>query len=160
MAKPDKHNAQATAGAMAETSLIMTNNSLGHSPHHLWTPPMPPVTKTWMPARAASNMVADTVVAPCARAASTAGKSRRDTFATDVPARAMSSSCSREHPACVHVHCAGMCVWNAGRSAKCRHWQMYAPMHGRPSMMAMVAGTAPWLRTMPSTSSAVRRLCG
>lgn len=40
------------------------------------------MTKTAMPARAASSMVADTVVAPSHRSAATTGRSRRLVFRT------------------------------------------------------------------------------
>ncbi len=45
------------------------------------------MTKTGMPARAASSMVADTVVAPSSRPAMTAGRSRREVFCTYVSCR-------------------------------------------------------------------------
>ena len=55
-------------------------------------PASPPVTNTEMPARAASSMVADTVVAPSRPRAQTRGRSRRETLRTLVPARARRSS--------------------------------------------------------------------
>lgn len=75
-----------------------------------------------MPARAASSMVADTVVAPSSPRAMTSGRSRRDTLRTALPARA--SDCS----------CAGV-----------------RPTWGTPPSTAMVAGVAPLARTTAST---------
>lgn len=66
---------------------------------HLCTPPMPPVTNTLMPARAASSMVPLTVVAPSRPLPMTRGMSRRDTLRTARPRRAMCSSCCRSQPA-------------------------------------------------------------
>jgi hypothetical protein len=66
---------------------------------HLCTPPMPPVTKTLMPARAASSMVPLTVVAPSKPLPSTSGISLRDTLRTAVPRLAMCSSCDLSQPA-------------------------------------------------------------
>ena len=91
----------------------------------------PPVTNTAMPARAASSMVADTVVAPSSWRAMTSGRSRRDTLRTACPARASASSCAGVRPTC-----------------------------GTPRSTAMVAGTAPWARTTASTCRAVSRFCG
>ena len=48
---------------------------------------VPPVTKTWMPALAASSMVAETVVAPSNPFAMTNARSRRDTLHTLGPLR-------------------------------------------------------------------------
>lgn len=45
----------------------------------------PPVTKTGMPARCASSMVADTVVAPSRRLATTYARSRRDVLRARSP---------------------------------------------------------------------------
>lgn len=67
--------------------------------NHLCTPPMPPVTNTLMPARAASSMVPLTVVAPSRLLPSTSGMSRRDTLRTAVPFLAMCSNCSLSQPA-------------------------------------------------------------
>lgn len=66
---------------------------------HRCTPPMPPVTNTLMPARAASSMVPLTVVAPSRPLPTTSGISRRDTLRTDRPLRAMCSSCCLSQPA-------------------------------------------------------------
>ena len=95
-----------------------------------WTPPRPPVTKTWMPASAASRIVAATVVAPCVPRATTYGRSRTLTLVT--------SGCDA----------------SSSRSSGER------PMRGRPSSTAIVAGTAPFSRTMPSTSVAISTLRG
>ncbi len=94
------------------------------------TPPRPPVTKTRIPAIAASRMVAATVVAPCAPRATTSGRSRTLTFATS----AWLASSSRSSPD--------------------------RPMRGRPCRTAIVAGTAPCSRMMPSTSTAIATFCG
>ena len=93
------------------------------------TPPSPPVTKTRMPAIAASRIVEATVVAPWVPRATTYGRSRTLTLAT--------SGCDAEQ---LEV------VGGRGRSA------------GRPSSTAMVAGTAPCARTIPSTSVAISTL--
>jgi hypothetical protein len=98
----------------------------------LWTPPMPPVTKMWMPAIAAMIIVADTVVAPSALAATAAAMSRRDTLLTCAPLLAMCSSCSGVRPASAIV----------SHHTRRRHEQA-APTHSRPEMTAIVAGTAP-----------------
>ena len=49
-------------------------------PLHLCTPPIPPVANTRTPAKAASSMVPDTVVAPSKPLAITYARSRRDTY--------------------------------------------------------------------------------
>lgn len=51
----------------------------------LWTPPIPPVTKTWMPAIYAAIIVAETVVAPSALVINIWGKSLLLTFFTLSP---------------------------------------------------------------------------
>ena len=53
-----------------------------------WYNIVPPVTKTWMPALAASSMVADTVVAPSKPLAMTSAKSLLDVFVTLGPLQA------------------------------------------------------------------------
>ncbi len=96
-----------------------------------WTPPMPPVANTLMPAMWAMIMVVVTVVAPsCPRAHSTA-RSRRLALATDVPALPRCSISSLEQPA-----------------------------FSRPPIMAMVAGTAPFSRMIRSTARAVSTFWG
>ena len=94
------------------------------------TPPSPPVTKTRIPAREASRMVAATVVAPCPWRAMIDGRSRTLAFTTD-GSLASSSRSSGDSPTC-----------------------------GTPPSTAMVAGTAPCSRTMPSTSVAIATFCG
>ncbi len=95
------------------------------------TPPMPPVANTRIPAMAAMIMVEATVVAPIPLRASTKGISRRLHLVTAWPAR---PSASRASPS--------------------------SPTLRRPSMMAMVAGTAPLSRTTCSTRRAVSTFCG
>ena len=94
------------------------------------TPPMPPVTKTSMPASAAQIIVPATVVAPSSPLASTAGRSRRLTLCA-WPERPSSSSSSSDRP-----------------------------MRMRPPISAMVAGSAPRSRITASTSRAVRTFSG
>jgi len=94
------------------------------------TPPMPPVANTRMPARLARIMVEATVVAPVPPWASRMGRSRRLTFVTPSPLH-MSSSSPADRPTFM-----------------------------RPSMMAMVAGTAPAARMMRSISAAKVRFSG
>ena len=50
-----------------------------------WTPPMPPVANTLMPARWAMIMVVVTVVAPSIPLATSTGRSRRLALVTAVP---------------------------------------------------------------------------
>ncbi len=88
------------------------------------------MTKTRMPARAASRIVAATVVAPCVPRATTNGRSRTLTLVTS-PWLASSSRSSGDRP-----------------------------IFGRPSRIAIVAGTAPCSRMMPSTSTAIATFCG
>ena len=52
-----------------------------------WTPPMPPVAKTLIPAMWATIMVAATVVAPSMPLATSSGRSRRLALVTFVPSR-------------------------------------------------------------------------
>ena len=94
------------------------------------TPPRPPVTNTRMPAIAASRIVEATVVAPWVPRATTYGRSRTLTFVTS----GWLPSSSR----------------SSGDS----------PIRGRPSRTAIVAGTAPCARTIPSTSVAIATLSG
>mmetsp|Transcript_19807 Transcript_19807/g.47996 ORF Transcript_19807/g.47996 Transcript_19807/m.47996 type:complete len:248 (-) Transcript_19807:65-808(-) len=92
------------------------------------TPPMPPVTKTRMPAMCASHIVPDTVVAPLPPFAMTSGRSRAPVFFALWPRRATRSRSASLHP-----------MWT------------------RPSRIAIVAGTAPRVRTAASTARAVSR---
>ncbi|MNS75968.1 hypothetical protein D3C72_1094990 [compost metagenome] len=94
------------------------------------TPPMPPVTKTRMPAIAATIMVPATVVAPVWRRATTMGRSRREHFTTP---------------------------W-AWASAVISAW--LRPTRSSPPTIAMVAGTAQPSRMTASTASAVSTLAG
>ena len=91
---------------------------------------MPPVTNTRIPASAASRIVAATVVAPWARRATTYGRSRTLTLVTS----GWLASSSRSSGA--------------------------SPTVGRPSSTAIVAGTAPHERMMPSTSCAIFTFSG
>ena len=95
------------------------------------TPPSPPVTKTRIPAREASRMVAATVVAPW-------------------PPRAMIDG----QVADADLHHGRV----AGQQLEVR--RATARSFGTPPSTAMVAGTAPCSRTMPSTSVAIATFCG
>mmetsp|Transcript_93880 Transcript_93880/g.236550 ORF Transcript_93880/g.236550 Transcript_93880/m.236550 type:complete len:250 (-) Transcript_93880:88-837(-) len=95
------------------------------------TPPIPPVTKREIPAAFASSIVLETVVAPFSLAATTAARSRRETFLQARPRRARASSCSGPMPMCT-----------------------------LPSKMPIVAGVTPRSRRMASTSRAVSTFCG
>ena len=95
-----------------------------------WTPPMPPVANTRIPAREASSAVAATVVPPVARCAAATGRSRALSFrAFSVPASRWSSSSS-------------------------------SPTWTTPSSIAIVAGVAPRSATVDSNSSAAWMLSG
>src|SRR5450756_990075 len=94
------------------------------------TPPMPPVTKTRMPAASAMCKDAATVVPPLNPMATATGMSRGPIFLTHL-ARASISSSDLERPTRI-----------------------------LPETRAVVAGTAPPLRTMPSSSCASSRLIG
>ena len=94
------------------------------------TPPMPPVAKTRMPARLARIIVVATVVAPVSFPATTIGRSLRLTLSTPFASHMRTSSSS------------------------------VRPAFSRPSMTAMVAGTAPSARMIFSTSRAKSRFCG
>ncbi len=85
-----------------------------------WTPPMPPVAKTSMPARCAAIIVAETVVPPQPGRASTPARFCRETLGMS-RASASSTSCSSVRPT-----------------------------SSRPSRTATVAGTAPDSRTAAS----------
>ena len=80
--------------------------------------------------RLARIIVEATVVAPVRFSATMMGRSRRDTLATPSP---------------LHISSSSSCV---------------RPTFSTPSMIAMVAGTAPSARTMRSTSAAKARLSG
>src|SRR5664280_1008938 len=94
------------------------------------TPPMPPVTKTRMPAASAMCKDAATVVPPLNPMATATGMSRGPIFLTHL-ARASISSSDLERPTRI-----------------------------LPETRAVVAGMAPPLRTMPSSSCASSRLIG
>jgi len=97
-----------------------------------WTPPIPPVAKTRIPAAWAAIIVAETVVAaqpPAARATARLG---REAFLTDP----------------------GGAVANASKAASS------SPTSSRPSWIATVAGTAPLSRTAASDARATSRFAG
>ncbi len=97
-----------------------------------WTPPMPPVAKTRMPAAAAAIIVADTVVAAQPSTDSAAARFGRAALTTD-PAGAVASSSS------------------AASSS---------PTRIRPPRIAIVAGVAPAATTAASEAHATSRFCG
>ncbi len=95
-----------------------------------WTPPMPPVANTRIPACAASHEVAATVVPPVAPWATATGRSRTLSFSGfSVPA----SRCS---------------------------WSGSSPTCGIPSRIAIVAGTAPESDTVRSKLAAASTFSG
>ena len=97
-----------------------------------WTPPIPPVAKTAMPAACAAIIVAETVVAAQPPPASAAARLGRAALRTE-PAGA---------------------VARASRAASSR------PTSNRPPWTATVAGTAPAARTAASEAVATSRFCG
>ncbi len=97
-----------------------------------WTPPMPPVAKTRIPAAWAAIIVADTVVAAQPPPASAAARLGRAAFRTDRPVPSPAPP---------------------GRPSS-------SPTRIRPSRMAIVAGTAPASRTAASDARATSRFCG
>jgi hypothetical protein len=130
MSRIDLTPAQTTATGVRASSSRSAEMSK-LSPAPRCTPPMPPVANTRMPASAAMIIVAATVVAPVWPAATASGRSRRLSLGTADPARPRPSISARLSPA-----------------------------FSRPSTTAIVAGTAPWARTSPSTCSAVATFCG
>jgi len=94
------------------------------------TPPIPPVAKTLIPSFSATNMVAATVVPPVRRFSKAYPKSRRLT----------------------------LCGFTA--PASCSSSSLLSPTLTEPSIRAMVAGVAPWARTVASISCASRRFTG
>src|SRR5450759_3540259 len=94
------------------------------------TPPMPPVTKTRMPAASAMCSDAATVVPPLNPMATATGMSRGPIFLTHLARASISSS------------------------------DLDRPTRILPETRAVVAGMAPPLRTMPSSSCASSRLIG
>mmetsp|Transcript_71469 Transcript_71469/g.190582 ORF Transcript_71469/g.190582 Transcript_71469/m.190582 type:complete len:398 (-) Transcript_71469:181-1374(-) len=113
ISKIDFAPAQTTATGVLPSSVRSADTSQDSSAPR-WTPPIPPVTKTRIPARCASNIVPATVVAPLARAASTKARSRRET------------------------------LWHLGPSRpKVSNSSGVMPMHTTPSRMPMVAGVTP-----------------
>ncbi len=95
-----------------------------------WTPPIPPVAKTRMPAAWAASIVADTVVAPQPPEVSAPASVGRATFRTSSVVASASSVVSSR------------------------------PTSRRPSRTATVAGTAPLSRTAASEARATSRFCG
>ena len=96
-----------------------------------WTPPMPPVAKTRMPAMWAIIIVVVTVVAPSRPCAARTARSRRDALATCAPAL-----------------------------PRCSISSWVRPAFSRPPMIAIVAGVAPLARISSSTARAVSTFCG
>jgi hypothetical protein len=96
-----------------------------------WTPPIPPVAMTAIPAAWASRRVALTVVEASLPAARSGPRSRDPAFAT--------------------------CACGSARRSRSAPG---APTIALPSTMAVVAGTAPCARTAASAAWAVSRLCG
>ena len=108
--------------------------ALAHRPSSAprWTPPIPPVAKTRMPAAWAAIIVAETVVAaqpPSASAAARLGRAALRTEPAGAVASALSAASSR-------------------------------PTSSRPAWIATVAGTAPVSRTAASEAVATSRFCG
>ncbi len=97
-----------------------------------WTPPIPPVAKTEMPAACAAIMVADTVVAAQPVDSSAGPRLGRAALRTDP----------------------GGAVASADRSASLR------PTRIRPAWIATVAGVAPASRTAVSDARATSRFAG
>jgi hypothetical protein len=97
-----------------------------------WTPPIPPVAKTSIPAAAAAIIVAETVVAAQPSAVSAAASVGRAAFRTD--------------PAGAHA--------SASSDASSR------PTRSSPFRIATVAGTAPLSTTAASDARATRRFSG
>ena len=95
-----------------------------------WTPPIPPVANTEMPAKFAAIIVAATVVAPVFFCAIQSAKSARDNLAAFF-----------------------VC-------AKCVRSVALKPIFKTPSITAIVAGVAPASRTHDSTEFAISRFCG
>mmetsp|Transcript_10916 Transcript_10916/g.33662 ORF Transcript_10916/g.33662 Transcript_10916/m.33662 type:complete len:250 (-) Transcript_10916:276-1025(-) len=90
--------AETTHTGVRPSSDRSADTSIDASPPRC-TPPTPPVTKTSMPARCASSIVAETVVAPCPLRATTAARSLREHLATFAgPSLASRSSCSGVRP--------------------------------------------------------------
>ena len=88
--------AQTTAtGVRPSSSRSAEMSSVSSTPR--WTPPIPPVAKTAMPARCAAIIVAATVVAPSRPVAAAAARSRRLTFMTPDPVASRSTS-ARSRP--------------------------------------------------------------
>mmetsp|Transcript_40864 Transcript_40864/g.91680 ORF Transcript_40864/g.91680 Transcript_40864/m.91680 type:complete len:242 (-) Transcript_40864:235-960(-) len=91
MSRMDFAPAQTTATGVRPSSVRSAETSqLSSAPR--WTPPMPPVTKTRMPAMCAINIVAATVVAPLSFIPTAFARSRRDTFSHGVCPNKVSSS--------------------------------------------------------------------
>src|SRR5690606_36644254 len=121
----------------AQTTVMRVLASVSRSADSSWstvqprcTPPRPPVANTRTPARAARNDVAATVVAPLAFSADASGRSRWLSFRRPGSVAIRSSSASLR------------------------------PTLVTPSSTAIVAGTAPALRTISSSSRATWRLRG
>ena len=128
--------AQTTAiGVRASSSRSELMSSDGAAPPTAprWTPPIPPVAKTAIPAAWAAIIVALTVVAAQPPAASAPARLGRAAFRTDPGRR------GRER---LEVRVAA------------------GPTRNRPSRTATVAGTAPAARTAASDARATSTFCG
>ncbi len=130
MSRIDLAPAQTTAtGVRPSSSRSAEMSKVSSAPR--WTPPMPPVANTWMPASAAICMVVATVVPAMRFCTSSAEMSRRLALAALPPSSASRSRSLPETP-----------TWK------------------RPSITAMVAGMAPSARITASTLCAISRFCG
>ena len=118
--------------ASSSRSAEMSNDGLGPSRAPRWTPPIPPVLNTRIPAAREAIIVADTVVADHPPAAAPSARLWRETLRTE-PAGAVASASSSSMP---------------------------RPTSRRPSFIATVAGTAPEPRTAASDAVATSTFCG
>ena len=129
MSRIDFAPAETTATGVRPSSIRSAEMSkLASAPR--CTPPIPPVAKTAIPARAAIAMVAATVVPAVPPCTISGARSRREALATPFARPSRSSAASS------------------------------SPAVSRPSSTAMVAGTAPSARTTASSASAVSTFCG
>lgn len=130
LGRTDLAPAQTTATGVRPSSVksALTSN-VDSAP--LWTPPMPPVTNTRMPAMCATIIVAATVIAPFCLRTIVGRISLLDTLLHACPALASETSCSPERPT-----------------------------QTSPARIAIVAGVAPCSLTVASTLLAVSRFCG
>ena len=128
MSRIDLTPALTTSTGVRPSSTRSALTSIDASPPR-WTPPIPPVTKTPMPAACASSIVDDTVVPPCAPRATACARSAPRHRAPTAP---------RASPS-----------W-AKRSSS----SSLSPQMQTPSSTAIVHGSAPASRTTASTPAA------